>query len=435
MAIDLLTANDPPGAWPRSWYAATADLPPPQPPLRGEVRADVCIVGGGYTGLSAALHLAEAGLDVVLLEANRLGWGASGRNGGQLGSGQRRDQAWLERVVGPADARRLWDLAEEAKALVRDRIARHAIPCDLRPGVAHVTHRPAEVAGLHAEAETLERDYGYRELTLLDAAGSEALIATRAFAGGVLDRGAGHLHPLAYALGLARAAAAAGVRLHEGTRVTRIETGAAPEAVTEAGRVRARFLLLCGNGYLGGLAPRVSERVMPINNFIVATEPLAPDQLAALQASDVAVADSRFVVNYWRLSADRRLLFGGGESYGYRFPKDIPGLVRPRMLGIYPELADLPLSHAWGGTLAITVNRMPAFQRLGPATLSAAGYSGHGLAIATLAGRLMAEAVAGTAGRFDLLARLPQPAFPGGTHLRAPLLALAMGWYALRDRL
>lgn len=282
---------------------------------------------------------------------------------------------------------------------------------------------------------SFERDYGYRELASLDAAGTEALIASRAFAGGVLDRGAGHLHPLAFALGLARAAAAAGARLHEGTRVTRIETGAAPEAITVTGRVRAGFLLLCGNGYLGGLEGRVSARVMPINNFIVATEPLAPGQLAALQASDVAVADLRFVVNYWRLSADRRLLFGGGESYGYRFPKDIPALVRPRMLGIYPELADLPLSHAWGGTLAITVTRMPAFQRLGPATLSAAGYSGHGLAIATLAGRVMAEAVAGTASRFDLLARLPQRAFPGGRRLRAPLLALAMGWYALRDRL
>lgn len=435
MAIDLLTANDPPGAWPRSWYAATADLPLPHPALEGEVRADVCIVGGGYTGLSAALHLAEAGLDVVLLEANRVGWGASGRNGGQLGSGQRRDQAWLERVVGREEAHRLWDLAEEAKALVRDRIARHGIACDLKPGVAHVTHRPAEVAELHAEAEKLERDYGYGALSVLDAAGTEALIATRAFAGGVLDRGAGHLHPLAFALGLARAAATAGARLHEGTRVTRIGTGASPEAVTAAGRVRARFLLLCGNGYLGGLETRVAARVMPINNFIVATEPLAPGQLAALQASDVAVADSRFVVNYWRLSADRRLLFGGGESYGYRFPKDIPALVQPRMLGIYPELAAVPLSHAWGGTLAITVNRMPAFQRLGPATLSAAGYSGHGLAIATLAGRLMAEAVAGTASRFDLLARLPQPEFPGGRRLRAPLLALAMGWYALRDRL
>lgn len=432
MGLDLLTANDRPGVHPASWYAATAAPGPALPPLRGEMRADAVVVGGGYTGLSAALHLAEAGLRVVLVEANRLGWGASGRNGGQLGSGQRRDQAWLERTCGREAAWALWDLAEEAKALVRDRIARHGIACDLRPGVAHVTHRAGEVGALGAEAEALERDYGYGALEVLDAAAVEALLATRAFRGGVLDRGAGHLHPLNFALGLGRAALAAGVTVHETSRVTAAGPGG---IATAEGRVRADFVLLACNGYLGGLQPAVSARVMPINNFIVATEPLGPGMLEGLQRSDVAAADSRFVVNYWRLSADRRLLFGGGESYGYRFPRDIAGLVRPRMAGIYPELGRVRIDHAWGGTLAITVNRMPAFQRLGPGMFSVAGYSGHGLAIATLAGKLMAEAVAGTAERFDLMAGLPQPAFPGGAALRAPLLALAMSWYALRDRL
>jgi gamma-glutamylputrescine oxidase len=279
------------------------------------------------------------------------------------------------------------------------------------------------------------RDYGYAEAEPLDRAGVTALLGTEAYHGGYLDRGAAHLHPLAYALGLAKAAAAAGVRIHETSRVTRITPGDPARVETGAGAVRARFVLLAANGYLGGLAPEVAARVMPINNYIVATEPLGAEAARALIRDNRAVADSRFVVNYFRLTPDHRLLFGGGESYGWRFPPDIAALVRPRMLAIFPQLAEARITHAWGGTLAITVNRMPAFQRLAPNMLSAAGYSGHGVALATLAGRAMAEAVRGMAARFDLLADLPQPRFPGGTALRRPLLVLAMSWYALRDRL
>lgn len=427
-ALDLLTANDQPGAYPASWYAATATPLPPLPPLTGTATADICVVGGGYTGLSAALHLAEAGFSVILLEANRIGWGASGRNGGQVGSGQRRDQDWLERALGRTRARALWDLAEEAKALVKGLVARHAIACDLTPGVLHADHKPGFVAESHAYAEKLARDYDYRSLTPLDRAGIAAAIGSDAYHGGTLDLGAAHLHPLNYALGLARAAVAAGARMHERSRALRID---GTRVVTDRGAVQAGFVLVACNGYLGGLVPEVAARVMPINNFIVATAPLAEPPIPGR----VAVADSRFVVNYWRLTPDNRLLFGGGESYGYRFPADIAALVRPRMLAVYPGLADVALTHAWGGTLAITVNRMPAFQRLGPSVLSASGYSGHGVAMATLAGKLMAETVRGTAERFDLLADLTPPRFPGGAVLRAPLLALAMSWYALRDRL
>jgi gamma-glutamylputrescine oxidase len=433
--LDLLTANDRPGEYPPSWYAASTPPLAPFPALEGEAAADVCVIGGGYTGLSAALHLAEAGMDVVLLEANRVGWGASGRNGGQIGSGQRRDQAWLERRLGRAPARALWDLAEAAKALVRDLVARHAIACDLRPGVIHAACRPAEVAAFHADAEKLARDYGYPLVEPLDRAAIEAEIATTAYHGGVLDRGAGHLHPLAFALGLARAAAAAGVRIHEASRAEAIDGGPAPDVRTAKARVRARHVVVAGNGYLGGLAPEMAARVMPINNFIVATEPLGPDAARALIANDVAVADSRFVVNYFRRSPDHRLLFGGGESYGYRFPRDIAALVRPRMLGVFPGLAEARIDYAWGGTLAITVERLPAFRRLGPDVFAAGGYSGHGVALATLAGQLIAEAVQGMAARFDVFARLPQPRFPGGAALRSPLLVLAMTWYAMRDRL
>lgn len=429
--MDLLTANDRPGEYPASWYAATAAPLPPFPPLRGESRADVCVIGGGYTGLSAALHLAEAGLDVVLLEANRVGWGASGRNGGQVGSGQRQDQDWLERRFGRATARALWDLGEDAKALVRELIARHAIACDLAPGIVYAAHRPAYAPEYQAYAEKLARDYGYPEAEPLDRAAIAALVATDAYHGGYLDRGAAHLHPLNYALGLARAAAAAGVRIHEASRVETL----APAPRTATGSVRAGFVVLATNGYLGELAPAVTARVMPINNFIVATEPLGPDRAAALIRDNLAVADSRFVVNYFRLTPDHRLLFGGGESYGWRFPRDIEAVVRPRMEAIFPQLRGVPVTHAWGGTLAITVNRMPSFQRLAPNVISAAGFSGHGVALATIAGRAMAEAVRGTADRFDLMARLPQPRFPGGAALRHPLLVLAMSWYALRDRL
>jgi gamma-glutamylputrescine oxidase len=433
--MDLLTANDRSGAYPDSWYAASAELLAPFPALEGSLAADVCVIGGGYTGLSAALHLAEAGYDVVLLEAQRVGWGASGRNGGQMGSGQRRDQDWLERRLGVGTARALWEMAEAAKALVRGLVARHGIACDLRPGVIHAACRAGEVAAFHAEAAKLKRDYGYDALEPLDRAGIEAHLATRAYHGGVLDRDAAHLHPLNFALGLARAAAAAGAQIFEASRVEAIGGGAHPEVRTGEGLVRARFVIVAGNGYLGGLVPEMAARVMPINNFIVATEPLGAEAARALIRNDVAVADSRFVVNYFRLSADHRLLFGGGESYGYRFPRDIEALVRPRMLGVFPQLAGAAIDHAWGGTLAITVERLPALRRLAPNVFAAGGYSGHGVALATLAGKLMAEAVQGTAERFDLFAGLPQPRFPGGAALRWPLLVLAMSWYAMRDRL
>ncbi|MFA5538446.1 MAG: FAD-binding oxidoreductase, partial [Gemmobacter sp.] len=195
----------------------------------------------------------------------------------------------------------------------------------------------------------------------------------------------------------------------------------------------AGHVVLACNGYLGGLEPQVAARVMPINNFIIATEPLG-GRATEILSEPVAVADTRFVVNYWRLSEDGRLLFGGGESYGYRFP-DIVRTVRRPMLQVYPQLADARIDHAWGGTLAITMNRLPCFARPHPNVLSASGYSGHGVAMATMAGKVLAEAVAGRAGRFDLMAGLPAARFPGGGALRWPLLVLAMTWYSLRDRL
>lgn len=431
--MNLLHVNDRAGDYPPSYYAATRAEFAAEPALRGAVRADVCIVGGGYTGLSAALHLAERGMSVVVLEAHRVGFGASGRNGGQVGSGQRLDQDALEAAVGLTDARRLWDFAQEAKDMVRGLIAAHDMPVRFHPGIAHACWSVGEVRDAHAYADRLRRDYGYNQVEPLSKDQMARLIPSGVFAGGEVDRGAGHVHPLNYAIGLARAAQAAGAVIHERSEVVGITHGATPVVTTAEGRVTCDHLILACNGYLGGLEPQVAARVMPINNFIVATEPLG-DRAAEVLAEPVAVADTKFVVNYWRLSEDNRLLFGGGESYGYRFP-DIVKTVRKPMLEIYPALRDVRIDHAWGGTLAITMTRNPCFLRVAPNVLSASGYSGHGVALATLAGRILAEAVGGQADRFDVMARLPTPRFPGGVALRWPLLVLAMTWYSLRDRL
>jgi gamma-glutamylputrescine oxidase len=432
--MDLLFANDTQGAYPPSWYAATATPLDAFAPLEGETRADVCVVGAGYTGLSAALHLAEAGLDTVLVDAHRVGFGASGRNGGQLGSGQRATQDNLERSLGPETARRLWEMGEEAKALVKGLIARHGIDCHLKPGVAWTGFSAREMRELHEYAGFLEDRYGYGEIEMLDRDAFAAICPSPRYHGGILDMGAAHLHPLNFALGLARAAQAAGTRIFERTHVTHVEPGPEPEVHSDKGRVRARHVILACNGYLGRLSGDVAARVMPINNFIAATEPLGAEAARVL-ARDIAVADSKFVVNYFRLSADGRLLFGGGESYGYRFPADIKAKVRGPMTDIFPHLKDVRIDHAWGGTLAITMKRMPYLARPGANVLSASGYSGHGVGTATHAGYLMAQAVRGDAEGFDTMAAVPAPAFPGGAALRTPLLALAMTWYGLRDRL
>ncbi|MDF1801876.1 FAD-binding oxidoreductase [Thalassovita sp.] len=432
--MDLLYSNDKRGQYPDSWYAASANSLPNFPMLKGANSADVCVIGAGYTGLSTALHLAEAGFDVVLLEAHRVGFGASGRNGGQLGSGQRQDQLALEKMVGRADARRLWDLGEEAKDVVKDLISRHNIDCQLKPGVAWTGFDKNDVQHLHDYAALMQRDYGYDQISTLSAEECTQICPSPAYKGGILDMGAAHLHPLNFALGLAQAAAKAGVRIHENTHVHQVDEGTPNVVRTDQGSVTANHVVLACNGYLGGLNRKVAARVMPINNFIVATEPLG-ERTKTVLTQDIAVADSKFVVNYFRLSHDGRLLFGGGESYGYKFPTDIAPKARKPMLEIFPQLQDVKIDYAWGGTLGITMKRLPYVARVGKSVLSASGYSGHGVGTATHAGMLMAKAIQGDAEGFDVMARLPVVPFPGGPSFRTPLLALAMTWYAMRDRL
>lgn len=432
--MNPLYRNDTPGQFPKSWYAASTALPPERPPLYGETHADVCIVGAGFTGLSAAWYLAQKGMDVVVLDAHRPGFGASGRNGGQVGSGYNAEQSDLEKRYGREMARDLWVLAEEAKADIRDTCTTHIPDARYTSGVAHGCYSAQEAREYAEDAAHLAAKYGYDQITSMDADAFRDLVKSPRYQGGILDHGAGHIHPLRYALGLAGLAESAGARLYDRSEVHDIVEGDPVLLRTNRGCVRAKHVILAGNGYLPNLTRTVAAKVMPINSFICATEPLG-DRAAQILASDIAVADSKFVVNYYRMSEDNRFLFGGRESYGIGFPKDISTALIARMTHLFPQLKDVRIDYVWGGTLGITMTRLPAIQRVAPNILSGAGFSGHGVALSGLAGKVMAEVVAGQAGRFDTLAALKVPNFPGGPTMRAPLLTLAMSWYALRDRL
>ena len=418
-----------------SWYAASAKQQLAFPPLAGAQSADVCIIGGGYTGLSTAIHLRKRGYSVILLEANKLGWGASGRNGGHVGTGQRADQETLESMVGLEHAKALWQLGLEAVDTVRELVSEHNIDCDLRQGNLHVANKPKEVAWLQEEVEHMQKVYGYDQLSFVPGEQLAELTSGQGFHAGVVDQGCYHLHPLNYALGLAKAASELGATLCEDSRVLGYTEGEKVLVKTNSGEVSANFVVLACNGYLERLEPRTAGRIMPINNYMLATEPLGEDLARRLIRDDSSMSDSLFVINYWKLSADHRLLFGGGESYTRRFPADIGAFVRKYMLRIYPELENTRIDYGWGGTLAITMNRMPDFGSLSPQVFYAHGYSGHGVPIATLAGKLLAEAISGTAERFDVMASVPSPRFPGGTLLRWPGLVAGMLFYSLRDRL
>ncbi len=419
-----------------SWYAATATPFDPLPALDGETTADVCVVGAGYTGLGAALELASRGVSVVVLEAAQVGSGASGRNGGQAHMGQRNDQAWLEKTVGRDDALALWKMALDARSHLAAVIAEHAIACDFTPGMIHARHRPDGEGEDLDHIEFMAARYGYHELEPIDDDALAEELGTTVYHGGVRDNGGGHLHPLNLALGLAGAALSKGAVIFERSRARSWRReGGRIVVETAAGRVLCDQLILTGDGYLDELAGgQARARVMPINNFVLATEPLG-DRAETIIRSNAAVADSRFVVNYFRKSPDGRLLFGGGENYRPGFPPDLPGFVRRHMLKIYPDLADVKVTHAWGGTLGITVHRSPFVRELAPGVRVAAGYSGQGVMLAPWFGKLLADAALGETGGVELLSRLPTPPFLGGRLLRWPLTVAGLSWYALRDRL
>jgi len=418
-----------------SWYAATACRSTDYPALAEELRVDVCVLGAGITGLSTAIHLAERGYRVAVLEAQRVGWGASGRSGGQMIFGFASDQYKLERLVGREDARKIWDCGLEGMDLLRRQVDRFNIDCDLVHGHIHAALKPRQARELRIWQADLEDNYGYRSLEYLDTQRVREAIASDRYVAGLHDSNSGHIHPLNYVLGLGRAAESLGVRIFENSAVEHVEAGAPVSAGTAGGRVTADFMVLAGNAYLSGLVPGIENRIMPVGTYIGATEPLGEQRARALIADNAAVADINFVLDYFRCSSDHRLLFGGRVSYSTMAPLNLRHTMRRRMLAVFPQLKDVRMDYAWGGFVAITMNRAPDFGRIGANVYYAHGFSGHGIAATGLAGKLMAEAIAGTAEKFDVFARIPHRDFPGGRALRMPALVLAMAWYRLRDLL
>jgi gamma-glutamylputrescine oxidase len=424
-----------------SYYLRTAPAWQPSTALEGEVECDVAVVGAGLAGLSAALELAERGLKVTVLEAQQVGFGASGRNGGQAIHGLACDMSVIEAQLGRDDARRVFEMSIEALDLIRQRIARHGIDCEWQDGFLSVATTPRKAQALCAWARHMADVYGY-PMDVAPPGRTRDWIDSPRYHGAVHDPRSGHLHPLKYTQGLARAALAAGVRLHEHTAVTALRPGTTVTLETPRGRVRARQVLLAGNVYLQGLAPSLAARIMPVGTYIVCTEPLDPHLLLSLIPSRSAVCDTNVVLDYFRPTADHRMLYGGRASYSAAAPRDLAGSLRQRMVTTFPQLAGARVAHAWGGFVDITMNRAPDFGRLPPTSLGHAaniyylqGFSGHGLALTGLAGQLVAQAMTGDASRLDVFARLRHRAFPGGPLLRMPALVLGMAWYRLRDLL
>jgi gamma-glutamylputrescine oxidase len=420
-----------------TYYQATATEPfPSAPPLTEPITVDVCVVGGGYTGLSAALHAARAGASVALLEAHRIADGASGRNGGQVHGGFRHDPEWFESRLGVDFARDIWTLGIEAREHLDWLIRTYTIDAQYCPGLLHLCHKRRYVEETRAYVEDVmsrHPDAGLRSVGLDEA---RSLVASNNYYGGYLDSRSGHLHALNLALGIARAATQHGARLHEHSAATHIaRTPGGWEVQTSHAAVRATSVVLAGNGYLRNLQPVIEARVMPINNFLVTTEPLGRAAAEQLIRDRLAVSDSRFVVYYFRITPDDRLLFGGGETYSYRFPRDIVGVVRGHLLRVFPQLERTRIEHAWGGTLAITTSRLPFVREIEPGLFNASGFSGHGIVAAPFAGKAIAAAIGGDRRAFNLLAQFPVRRFPGGRYLRWPILVGAMSWFALRDHL
>jgi gamma-glutamylputrescine oxidase len=422
-----------------SYYEASVARPPPGPALAGRITVDVCIVGAGYAGLAAALELAERGYSVAVLEARRVGWGASGRNGGQViaGYGHAGEDA-IEVQFSPADAKRAWDIAMEGLQWLQQRIARHAIDCDYTPGYLSLAVNARKAHALEQRVQHMQQHYGHAQQWI----GPQEIgqwVASPRFHAGAFDPASGHLHPLKYALGLAAAARSAGVQIFEHTPATRVARGDKPVVITPQGEVACRFVVLAGNVYLNEfghpIAPELGPRIMPVGTYIIATEPMARARADALIRQRAAASDTNYVLDYFRLSADHRLLFGGGDTHRVSALPQAAASMRQLMLTVFPQLADLEVTHVWGGFVDITLNQAPDFGRLGSNVYYLQGFSGHGLALAGIAGQLVAQSVAGQAERFDLLARLRHRAFPGGALLRKPALMLGMLYYRLMDLL
>ncbi|MBI2382414.1 MAG: FAD-binding oxidoreductase [Gammaproteobacteria bacterium] len=416
-----------------SYYAASALPQRERPRLEGEAEADVAIVGAGYTGLSAGLHLAEAGFRVRILEAARVGWGASGRNGGQIVNSYSRDLDVIAARHGPDAARVLGAMAFEGGRIIRERVAKYGFDCELKDGGLFAALSPRQLKHLEAQ-KALWEAYGHDRLELLDAEATRAAVRTERYLGALLDRSGGHIHPLKLAQGQAAAFESLGGVIHEDSAVTRIARGAAPVLHTAQGLVRARYVIVAGNAYLGSLVPELAAKSMPCGTQVVATEPLG-ERWREVLPSDFCVEDCNYLLDYFRLSADKRLIYGGGVVYGARDPAHIEAMIRPKLEKTFPQLEGIRLDHAWTGNFLLTLSRLPQVGRLGESIYYSQGCSGHGVTYTHLAGRILAEALRGQAERFDAFARLPHLPFPGGRLWRVPFTALGAWYYDLRDRL
>jgi len=419
----------------RSYYVATAPVLASYPTLQGCETADVCVVGGGLAGLSTALELRRRGYSVVVLEGKTVGWGASGRNGGQAIVGHSSESAIISQF-GAADAKRAWDVSVDGLHLMRRRIKDHAIDCDYVPGWLYLAINDRKARALREDFEFTRTAFDYPHQTWIPPEELGQWIASTRFKGGLHDSLSGHLHPLKYTRGIAAAATASGARIFENSRATAITRGAQPVVKTDGGEVRCSFIVLAGNSYLGDLAPELSARIMPVGTYVVASEPLAPELADGLIRNRAAVCDSNFVLDYFRVTNDNRVCFGGRVSYSAMTPVNLEQSMKDRMLRVFPQLGqDVKIEFAWGGFVDITMNRAPDFGRLADNIYYLQGFSGHGLALTGIAGRIAAEAIAGQAERFDLYARLKHMPFPGGRLLRTPALVLGMLWYRMLDLL
>ncbi len=420
-----------------SYYAASANKLNRFSALEESRRCDVCVIGAGYTGLSCALNLAEKDYSVIVLEAERIGWGASGRNGGQVGSGLNWSQQQLEKQYGFQKALSLWQLCELAKQEVHERIKKHSIACDFKHGVvaAAVTHSAARQYA--AQVEHMHTKYDYRSLRFVGHEEISDMLGTTRYLAGALDLSSGHLHPMNYAIGLAKSAASLGVQIFENSKVESYQQsadGVTIETSTGA-RVQSKYLVFACNAYIGKLAPEFSRFIMPISSYIVATEPLGNETARQINRDDIAVHDSKFCLDYYRLSSDKRLLFGGAERYLRNDQINIEAKVAPRIGYLYPQLKGVKIDYAWSGKIAITVNRLPSIGRVSPTVYFAQGFSGHGVALTNLTGRIIAETIAGVSERFDILASIPHRKFPGGDALHWPIHVLTMLYFNALDKL
>ena len=421
-------------SYPQSYYAFSAHPAAERPALQGEQDTDVCIVGAGYTGLSSALFLLEHGFRVTVLEAAKVGFGASGRNGGQIVNSYSRDIDVIERSAPPKAAALMAQMAFEGGRIIRERIARYRIACDLKDGGIFAAFTDKQMRHLETQKALWER-HGHTQLELLDRQAIRRCVASEGYIGGLLDRSGGHIHPLNLALGEAAAVESLGGRIHEQSPVIRIERGSPLRLHTPHGQVRARFAIVAGNAYLGNLLPELAAKSMPCGSQVIATEPLDEASARALLPGDHCVEDCNYLLDYFRLSADRRLIYGGGVTYGARDPSDIASIIRPKMLRTFPQLQDTRIDFAWTGNFLLTLSRLPQVGRLGDNLYYSQGCSGHGVTYTHLAGKVLAEALRGQAERFDAFASLPHYPFPGGRLLRVPLTALGACYYQLRDRL